>query len=60
MGVAAVDADLSTLGRVVGLGVLAISIAAIGVAASTGRFRSLIAGQHRLGGEVAVDGVPRG
>lgn len=50
MGVAAVDAELSTSGRVVGLGVLAISIVAIGVAASTGRFRSLIAGSGSVSG----------
>ncbi len=58
MIVAAFDADLSTSGRVVGLGVLGISVIAIGVAGSTGRFRSLVARQRRTGSEVAVDGVP--
>ena len=43
MVVAAFDAGLSTASRIVGLGVLAISVVAIGVAASTGRFRSLLA-----------------
>ncbi|WP_395154783.1 hypothetical protein [Ilumatobacter sp.] len=43
MIVAALDADLSTSGRVTGLAVLAISTLAVGIAASTGRFRSLLA-----------------
>ena len=47
MVVAAFDADLSTVGRVAGLAVLAISGAALVVAASTGRFRSLIVRPHR-------------